>query len=75
MTTWNPVRQTAEQYVREYLDPNDTLSAGPLTEAGADEAWAALEDVFAADGGTGMTRLAFTRAVGSIQRQAGFPGW
>ena len=72
---WNNVVMTAEQYVREYLDPGATLDVTPMTESEAAECWAEMERTFAADGGTGMSRLAFVSAVGTMQQRAGFGGW
>ena len=59
---------TAEQYIREYLDPMGTLdTSDPVTEEEAHLIWEQLEEVFAADGGTGIDEEDFVEAVMEMQ--------
>lgn len=60
---------TAQEYIREYLDPNGTLNDSPTTEEEARAIWADLEDIYVSDGGTGMTEEEFVEAVAEMQTQ------
>lgn len=57
---------TAQQYIREYLDPNGTLDGSPTSEEEARALWKSMEDVFAADGGTGIDEEDFVDAVAEM---------
>jgi hypothetical protein len=67
--TFTKYSGTAEQYIREFLDPNGTLDESPTSEAEARSMWAELEDVFAEDGGTGISEEEFVAAVARMQEQ------
>jgi hypothetical protein len=60
---------TAEQYIREYLDPDGTLNNSPTTSDEASALWHQLEAVFVADGGTGISEEKFIDAVAEMQGQ------
>ncbi len=60
---------TAEQYIAEYLDPDGTLTDSPTSEDEARALWAQLEDVFQADGGTGINEDDFVDAVAEMQER------
>ena len=61
--TYKRYHGTASQYIAEYLDPMGTLQDSPPTEEEARGIWASLEEVFADDGGTGMSEDDFVEAV------------
>lgn len=65
--TYSNYSGTAEQYIREYLDPDDTLSDSPTTEEEARALWHSLNKVFAADGGSGIDEDEFVEAVARMQ--------
>jgi hypothetical protein len=66
---------SAEQYISEYLDPSRTLKSSPTSEDEARTLWSQLNEVFAADGGTGIDEEDFVTAVGKMQERFGFPAW
>lgn len=58
---------TVQQYIREHLDPDNTLGESPTSEEEARAIWAGLEESFADDGGTGIDEEAFVDAVAEMQ--------
>ena len=58
---------TAEQYIREYLDPSGTLDDSPTTEDEARALWGSMQEIFADDGGTGIDEEDFVEAVAEMQ--------
>lgn len=67
MATFAHYSGTAEQYIREYLDPSGTLNDSPTTEDEARSLWADLEENYASEGGTGIDEEEFVEAVERMQ--------
>ncbi len=61
---------SAEQYIREYLDPDGTLNHGPTSPDEARDMWERLQSIFAADGGAGISKHDFVEAVARMQNSA-----
>ena len=69
MATYDNYSGTAQQYIAEYLDPDGELNRTPTSEDEARALWVSLEDVFRADGGTGMDEETFVEAVAEMQER------
>jgi hypothetical protein len=65
--TFNDYQGTAEQYIRQYLDPSGTLDKSPTSYVESVALWEDLEEVFADEGGTGISLGSFCVAVNNMQ--------
>lgn len=75
MATLKSTGLTARQFIAEYLDPNNTLRESPTSREEAESLYDSMEETFEADGGCGMSLIAFLRAVAEIQVERGWPDW
>lgn len=67
--TFEQYSGSAANYIREYLDPDNTLGETPTSEDEARKLWADMERIFAADAGTGIDEEDFVDAVEEMQEK------